>query len=240
MTRGGEVKQAALAIIGDEVLSGEVEEKNLAFLAREVGRAGAELSYAEVLPDRLGFMVEHLRALCGSYDLVISTGGIGPTHDDLTRQAAAEAFSLPLAEHPGAVAAMEKGYGAPLRAKTREMALLPAGCELVPNPVTHAPGFIVGNLIVLPGIPELVHAMFPFVAALFAGPPLLREEVRTRRNESEFAALLGALAADFPQVKIGSYPSLGARGYRVRLVLRSRDRAALDRAVRRLRQEVPE
>jgi molybdenum cofactor synthesis domain-containing protein len=235
----GEVQSVALAIIGDEVLAGEVQDANLAFLAREVARAGAELTYAAVLPDRMEFMVDHLRFMAGRFDHVIATGGIGATHDDLTRQAAANVFSRALVEHPGAVAAMEKGYG-PLKPKTREMAMLPAGCELIPNPVTHAPGFTVENLIVLPGIPELVQAMFPFVAGRFSGAPLLREELRTLRNESQIAEPLAAAAREFPTVKMGSYPVLHGKGYRVRLVLRSRDAAALAAALRRLREIIEE
>ncbi len=230
------VQTVAIAIIGDEVLLGEVAEGNLQMLAREIAGAGADPAYAAVLPDRMDFLVEHLRWMTGAFDLVIATGGIGPTHDDLTRPAAAGVFSLALVEHPGAVLAMEEGYGAPLREKTREMALLPAGAALIPNPVTHAPGFTVGNLVVLPGIPELVRAMLPFVLPLLAGPPLLREEILTGRTESEIAEAFEALAREFPQVKMGSYPLLRREGHRVRLVLRSRDPRALALAAARVRK----
>jgi molybdenum cofactor synthesis domain-containing protein len=237
MNNGSETAQrVAVAIIGDEVLLGEVAEGNLRLLACGIARAGADLAYAAVLPDRMDFLVGHLRWMTDAFDLVIATGGIGPTHDDLTRQAAAAVFGLPLAEHPEAVRAMEKGCGVPLREKTREMALLPAGSSLIPNPVTHAPGFTVENLVVLPGIPELVRAMVPALQPLLAGKPVLREEILTTRTESEIAAAFGALAREFPQVKMGSYPALHRDGHRVRLVLRSRDAGSLARAAARVKE----
>ncbi len=235
MTRaGGEkegVPRVAVAVIGDEVLLGEVEDQNLPFLARGIAAAGADLSYSCVLPDRMEFLVEHLGWMAGRFDAVIATGGIGATHDDLTREAAAAVLGVPLEEHPGAVRAMEEGFGGPLRPKVREMARLPRGARLIPNPVTFAPGFAGGNLFVLPGIPELVRAMWPAVAPLLAGTALHREELVTRRWESEIADPLAEAARRFPSVKMGSYPVRHQEGWRVRIVLRSRRPEELEEAV---------
>lgn len=219
-----------LAVIGDEVLTGEVADENLHWIATRLFAIGAELAYAAVLPDRRPFLVEHLGWMRGAFDWVITTGGIGATHDDVTRQTVADVLGVPLEENPVAVGLLEKRVGGALRPRVREMAMLPRGAELVLNPLTAAPGFVLQNIVVLPGIPRLVQAMFPALEERLAGAAWFRSEISTSRYESEIADLLERAQELYPEVRIGSYPIMMEGGFRVKLVLRSHDREQLDRA----------
>ncbi len=220
----------ALGIIGDEVLLGEVADENLAWIAGELFRLGADLRYCGVLPDDMAFLVEHLRWMRERFDWVITTGGIGATHDDLTRQAVAVVTGRPLKENGAVVKLLEDRVGPPLPPRVRDLAVFPSGAEMVGNPVTAAPGFIADNMIVLPGIPDLVRAMFPSLEGRLAGERAFKEELFTGYFESQIAELLEETQKRFPEVKIGSYPEMDREDYRVRLVLRSRDREELDQA----------
>lgn len=226
------------AVIGDEVLLGEVADENLTWAAERLFALGADLRYSCVLPDDLPFMVAHLMWMKETFDWVITTGGIGATHDDLTRQAVAELFEVPLVEFPEAVSIFEVKLGSPLPEKVRELAMIPEGAELVHSTETAAPGFILENLIVLPGIPRLVRAMFPAIADRLRGEKTYRAEMVTKKFESEIADFLGETQEKYPEVKIGSYPVMGNAGHRVRLVLRSRSPEYLDGAMNHLRGRI--
>ena len=226
------------AVIGDEILMGEVADENLTYAAERLFALGADLRYSCVLPDDLPFMVAHLMWMKETFDWVITTGGIGATHDDLTRQAVAELFEVPLVEFPEAVSIFEVKLGSPLPEKVRELAMIPEGAELVHSTETAAPGFILENLIVLPGIPRLVRAMFPAIADRLRGEKTYRAEMVTKKFESEIADFLGETQEKYPEVKIGSYPVMGNAGHRVRLVLRSRSPEYLDGAMNHLRGRI--
>ena len=224
-----------LGVIGDEVLLGEVADENLTWVAKRLFILGAELEYSCVLPDDLAFMSKHLKWMKGTFDWVITTGGIGATHDDVTRQAVAEIFQVPLEEYHQAVRVFEEKLGSPLPGKVRDLAMIPAGAELVYCDETAAPGFIIGNLIALPGIPRLVRSLFPAFEGRLRGEELHRTEMTTNRFESQIAGLLDETQNKFPNVKIGSYPVMGNAGHRVRLVLRSRSPEDLEEAVNHLK-----
>ena len=219
-----------LAVIADEVLMGEVADQNITWISTELFRLGADLGYCCVMPDDLDFLVEHLTWMKERFRWVVTTGGIGATHDDLTRQVMADIFQVPLMEAPEAIAALEERVGGELNRRQREMAMVPKGAELIVNPLTAAPGFVIGNVIVLPGIPRLVQAMFPALEGRLRGIPVHRVELKTTRFESEIAPLLEEAQGMFPEVKIGSYPRMVGGGFRVRLVLRSRNDQMLKRA----------
>lgn len=217
------VRNVALLVIGNEVLCGDVEEINSLFLAREITRLGSRVGRILTLPDEEKTISTELIRLARDYDAVIVTGGIGVTHDDVTRQAVAGAFSLPLAVNRDALATLEAHFGERMTPWRMKLAELPEPCRLIPNPVGFAPGFIVENVYVFPGVPDMLKAMFPFVEADFAGPPLHHETVYTDLPESVFAGPLGRIAEDYPLVDIGSYPQSKDENRRVRLVIKSRD-----------------
>ncbi|MDF1535669.1 MAG: molybdopterin-binding protein [bacterium] len=224
------ISRVALAVIGDEVLLGEVADLNIHLVSREIFRAGAELGYVCVLPDDVRFLVEHLGWMRERYDWVITTGGIGATHDDLTKQVVSRIMGVPLVVAPEAVDALEARLGSPLSARLLELAMVPEGAELITNELTAAPGFVIGNLIVLPGIPKLVESMLGMIKGKFKGSEFFTKTVLTPLRESEIASHLEEVQARFPSVKVGSYPRIEPGGHRVRVVLRSRDPESLGEA----------
>jgi molybdenum cofactor synthesis domain-containing protein len=224
------ISTVALAVIGDEVLLGEVRDRNIHIVSREVFGLGADLGYVCVLPDDPEFMFDHLSWMMDRYDWVVTTGGIGATHDDLTKQVVSRIVGKPLVEAPEAISALEKRIGSPLSKKIRELALVPEGAELVTNKLTAAPGFIIENLLVLPGIPSLVEAMIGVLGSKLSGKAFYTETVLTMLRESEVAESLEYIQMIYPEVKVGSYPEMEASDHRVKIVLRSRDPDLLRKA----------
>ena len=225
-----DISSVALAVIGDEVLLGEVKDLNIHIVSRAVFGLGADLGYVCVLPDDPRFMYEHLTWMMDRYDWVVTTGGIGATHDDVTKQVVSRIVGKPLVEAPEAISALEKRIGSPLSEKLRELAQVPEGAELVTNKLTAAPGFIIENLLVLPGIPRLVEAMIGVLGSKLSGKTFFTGTVLTMLRESEVAESLEYVQTRYPAVKIGSYPEMEASGHRVKIVLRSRDPDKLDEA----------
>jgi len=232
------ISSIALAVIGDEVLLGEVKDLNINIVSREIYRLGADLSYACVLPDDPQFMSQHIRWMKEKFDWVVTTGGIGATHDDRTKQVVSDIVGRRLVEAPETIEALEKRLGSPLPEKVRELALVPEGARLVTNEMTAAPGFMIENLLVLPGIPNLVAGMIGELEKELTGKPFYAEVVRTMLRESELADHLDALQDEFPMVKIGSYPQMGAVDHRVKIVLRSREYQSLRKAVQKLSKRI--
>jgi len=233
-----EAVTAAVLLIGDELLSGRTQDTNLRTLALFLAPLGIEVREARVAPDIEPEIAAALNALRARYDYVFTTGGIGPTHDDKTADAIALAFERPIEINPEARAVLEGHYGAALNEARLRMARMPAGAQLIANPVSKAPGFQVENVFVLAGVPSIMRGMLEDVA------PRLRRGVevhsRTLRapglREGEVGQALGALQAAHPEVSIGSYPWFGADGYGVHLVARSANLEALDRVAAALIQ----
>ena len=232
------ISSVALAVIGDEVLLGEVNDLNINIVSREVFRLGADLTYACVLPDDPEFMFEHLVWMKERFDWVVTTGGIGATHDDLTKQVVSRIAGKPLVEAPEAIAALEKRIGTPLPDRVRELALVPEGAELITNELTAAPGFMAENIMVLPGIPSLVEAMIGALETKLIGKIFHTEVILTMLRESEVAYDLDHVQAKYPLVKIGSYPEMEAIDHRVKIVLRSRDMDLLKKAKKVLLERI--
>lgn len=214
---------AALLIIGDEILSGRTRDANTAYLGAALNERGIQLSEVRVVPDQESEIVSALLALKDTYDFLFTTGGIGPTHDDITAQSVAVAFGRELWEHPEARDALTDYYGvAGLNAARLKMARVPKGAELIRNVLSAAPGFKIENVFVLAGVPKIMQALFAELAPqLSGGAPLLSETLTLPVRESQIAELLGKIAADFPDLSIGSYPSVTDDGFCVRLVVRS-------------------
>jgi molybdenum cofactor synthesis domain-containing protein len=225
---------AAVLIIGDEILSGRTADTNLNALARFLGALGIDLLEARTVGDRPAQIVAALNALRVDHDYVFTTGGIGPTHDDITADCVATAFGVSIAERADALAILERRYGDELNTARRRMARIPDGGVLIANPVTDAPGFQIGNVFVLAGVPKIMTAMLEDVA------PRLRTgavvHARTLRvvgvGEGTIAGPLAEAALANPGLSFGSYPfgagSAGEIG--TQLVVRGRDELAVERA----------
>ncbi|HEX3888025.1 MAG TPA: molybdopterin-binding protein [Phenylobacterium sp.] len=216
---------AAVLIIGDEILSGRTQDTNLRDIARYLGVHGVDLAEARTVPDVHEEIVAALDALRHRYDYVITTGGIGPTHDDITADAVATAFGVELYEHPEIIAMMQARPGMELNAARRRMARVPVGGGLVKNAVQGPPGFTIGNVFVLAGVPAIMRGMLEDVGPrLKGGAVTIARTVRVEGSgEGVIAAPLEAVAKAHPGMSLGSYPFFGAEGYGSNLVLRGRD-----------------
>jgi len=216
---------AALLIIGNEILSGQTRDANLAFLGERLAALGIRLKEARVVADDERAIVAAVNELRPRFDYVFTTGGIGPTHDDITSAAVAKAFGRPMTLHPEAHRILT-GYYKPgeLNEARLRMAHTPEGAELVENPISGAPGFQVENVFVLAGIPAVMQAMFDSLRhRLTGGRPLLSHTVVAELPEGRMAEGLGAIQAANPDVEIGSYPFHKEGRYGSRLVVRATD-----------------
>jgi molybdenum cofactor synthesis domain-containing protein len=243
MAETGERVTAAVLVIGDEILSGRTQDTNTHYIANYLARIGIELREARVAPDVEAEIVAALNALRARYDYVFVTGGIGPTHDDITADAVARAFGVAIGEDPRALAMLRERFAeADLNAARRRMARIPAGAELVPNTISKAPGFRIGNVIVMAGVPAIMQCMLDTVGpGLKAGRRIHVETVEAGAiPEGAYAAQLEALARAHDGVSMGSYPHFSGAGVRNQIVLRSHDPAALSRAADEVRALVVE
>ena len=227
---------AAVLIIGDEILSGRTQDTNLNAIARFLGALGVDLKEARVVGDEEADIVEALNALRSAYDYVFTTGGIGPTHDDITADCVAKAFGVKLYEHPEIMAMMTDRWGDQLNAARRRMARVPEGGTLVRNPVNGPPGFQIGNVFVLAGVPQIMRGMLEDVGhRLKGGAVVVARTVRVDGSgEGAIAAPLEAVAKAHPELSLGSYPFFSHEGYGSNLVVRGRDPAEVDATVREL------
>ncbi len=226
---GNEAVDAALLVIGDEILSGRTKDRNIGTIADRLNAIGIDLKEVRVVADDEGDIIAAVNALRHRYMYVFTTGGIGPTHDDITADSVARAFAVPIAEDPRAIAMLlERIRPEDLNEARRRMARIPEGAELIPNSVSRAPGFRLGNVIVMAGIPAVMQAMLDAVAPrLVTGARMLSETVVANAREGDIAAPFGALARAHPGVVMGSYPFQDERGFNTSLVLRSRDAVLL-------------
>ena len=218
---------AALVVIGDEILSGRTQDKNVAQVATWLNDQGIRLAEVRVVPDELGRIGEAVNALRSAYDYVFTTGGIGPTHDDITVDAIAAAFGVPVVLHPDARAILEDYYrdrpGGLTEARLR-MARVPEGAELIPNPTSGAPGVRIGNVYIMAGVPNIAASMLEALTGkLEGGRPVVSVTVGARAAESDVADLLRETEESHPGVAIGSYPFFKDGRYGANFVIRSED-----------------
>jgi molybdenum cofactor synthesis domain-containing protein len=229
-----EAPTAAVLVIGDEILSGRTKDSNSGFIADTLTDLGIDLEEVRVVADRKAAIVEAVRALSGKYDYVFTTGGIGPTHDDITADAVAEAFNVSLDIDPRARAILEARYensDFELNEARLRMARIPDGAELIENRISGAPGFKIGNVHVMAGVPAVMQAMMDaIIETLPAAAAMHSENVEAKRGEGDVAALLEKLQGEYRNVRIGSYPYHDGTRFTTRIVLRSRDAAALKAA----------
>jgi len=231
-TKNLEIVTAALVVIGEEILSGRTRDANTPYIAAHLANAGIALREVRVVPDVEAEIAAAVNALRERYSYVFTTGGIGPTHDDVTTDAMGLAFQVPVAINDEAVEAMRLQYRAEDLTPTRlRMARIPEGARLIHNAVSRAPGYMIGNVIVMAGIPGVMQVMLDeILPRLSKGRPLKARAVRVNAPESEVATPLAALQADYTDVQMGSYPFVEHRRYGTYLVLRSVDDQRLGEA----------
>jgi molybdenum cofactor synthesis domain-containing protein len=222
---------ACVLIIGNEILSGRTQDVNLSYLAKGLNDAGVRLREARVIPDVADVIVATVNEVRAKYDYVFTTGGIGPTHDDITNECVARAFGVPLVLHREAKRILEARYserGLELNEARLRMAHVPEGATLVLNSVSGAPGFRMQNVFVLAGVPQIMQAMFEGVKSeLRGGRPVLSRAISCGLAEGQLAKGLGEIQSRYPDIDIGSYPWYRRGAYGVSLVLRGPDERRL-------------
>jgi molybdenum cofactor synthesis domain-containing protein len=232
---------AAILVIGDEILSGRTKDKNIGYIAEYLTNIGIELREVRIVPDVEAEIVAALNALRARYSYVFTTGGIGPTHDDITADCVARAFGVPIDHDPRAVAMLRERYQpGDLNEARLRMARIPAGADLIDNPISKAPGFVIGNVIVMAGVPAIMQAMLDNAApALRTGAKMLVSTISAEGlAEGVYAAGLAEIATAHPGASIGSYPSFNAGGFTNQIVIRTKDAAALASAEAAVRELV--
>jgi molybdenum cofactor synthesis domain-containing protein len=229
---------AAMLVIGDEILSGRTRDSNTHFLAGELTARGIRLMEVRVVADDPPAIIAAVNALRSAWDHVFTSGGIGPTHDDITAEAIAAAFGVPITHRADAMALLSAHYdraGLPFNDARQRMARIPDGATLIENPVSTAPGFTLGNVHVMAGVPKIFEAMVAGVLpTIMGGDPLLSQSLRVNRGEGEIATDFAALATEYPDLSMGSYPFTVNGAYGTNLVIRGTDAVRLNAAMARL------
>jgi molybdenum cofactor synthesis domain-containing protein len=225
---------AAVVVIGDEILSGKFPDENGTHLIRRLRQLGCDLRRLVVVSDDPADIADEVRRCAAAHDHVLTTGGVGPTHDDRTLEGVALAFGVPLETRAELVALLDH-FGLARSETNLRMATVPAGSELVTVPRSSFPIVRTRNVWIFPGIPKLMHAKFEEIAGRFAGEQVRTDRLYTDQQETEIAAVLMAVAERHPSVVIGSYPRFGEGDYKVIVTLESRDDPALAAASAELR-----
>lgn len=227
---------AAILVIGDEVLSGRTKDKNIGYIAEYMTAMGIDVAEVRIVPDIEAEIVDALNALRTRYTYVFTTGGIGPTHDDITADCVAKAFGVSIDVRDDAVEAMRVRYpDSDLTPARLRMARIPDGASLIDNPVSGAPGFRIGNVCVMAGVPKIMQGMLDALAPSLQGGTRLVSESRTGRvRESDISGPLGVLQKAHPEIMIGSYPGMDRHGFFVSVVARARETVPLGPVLREI------
>ena len=232
-------KTAAVLVIGNEILTGKIQDLNVAFIARELFALGVSLRRVVVCPDEVDIIARDLDALRSAHDFVFTTGGVGPTHDDVTIAGVAKAFGLPIVRDEAMAAMLRAHYAERVSEGHLRMADVPQGAVLLSTPEVPWPTVNLDNVYVFPGVPELVRLKFPQLRErLRDGDGFVSRAVYTLHDEAEIAALLEQIVAAFPSVSVGSYPQWKDARYRTKLTFDSKDVTAIDGAVAKFVAEV--
>lgn len=232
-------KSAAILIIGNEVLSGKVADQNGPYLTRELRALGVDVRRISIIPDEVPTIAEEVRRLAGAHDLVFTTGGVGPTHDDVTMAAVAEAFARPLVRHPALEAILRQHFGVDVTPAELRMAEIPEGGRLVGEGNLAFPVVAVQNVYIFPGIPETVRRKFARIREQFRDRPFILRRVFLRCEEGEIAEELRAVLDQFPALQLGSYPIVGEADHTVLLTLESLAGDEVERALGFLLERLP-
>jgi len=233
--KSDEIVTAAMMVIGDEILSGRTKDKNIGYIAEYLTNIGIDLREVRVVPDVEEEIVDALNTLRRKYTYVFTTGGIGPTHDDITADCVAKAFGVALPYHPEAVAILQKRFGGTdLNEARMRMTRIPEGGDLILNKVSGAPGFRIGNVHVMAGIPSVMQGMMDEIApTLKTSARMLSETIRADAREGDVGGPLGEIAKAHPETSIGSYPFFDQdQRPNTNIVVRSRDAGKLAAAAK--------
>ena len=247
-------KTAGIILVGNEILSGKIVDANAAYLCRELRQLGVDVRRISVIPDEVGVIADEVRLFSRDYDIVFTSGGVGPTHDDVTIEGVARAMGVPVVRHPALVALLERYYQGPPTEAALRMAEVPEGAELVAGSLRF-PTVLARNVYVLPGVPEIFRQKFDALRERFRDRPFHLKCVFVRIGERSMvggnarvtmdvppfalAAHLNELLGDFPELLLGSYPELSNPEYRVKVTLESQEDGYLDAALARFLARLP-
>ena len=230
---------AGILIIGNEILSGKVQDANSPYLCRELRALGVEIKRISVIPDDVDSIAEEAAAFSTAYDIVITTGGVGPTHDDVTIHGIAKGLGRRVISHPDLERVLQRLYGERANRVHLRMAQVPEGADLVGQPDLVFPVVIVKNIYIFPGVPEILKQKFEGIKERFRDTPFFLKRVFVTSGEGSIAEHLDAVMREYPGLLLGSYPELHNPEYKVALTLESKDPAYLDRALSRLIDLLP-
>lgn len=225
---------AGILIIGNEILSGKVQDANSPYLCRELRALGVEVRRVSVIPDELDTIAAEAAAFCAAYDIVMTTGGVGPTHDDVTVEGIAKGLGRRVITHPDLEQVVQKLYPGKVTSARLRLAQVPEGAELLGQPDLVFPVVLVENIYIFPGVPEILKQKFHGIKERFRGAPFFLRNVFVATGEGAIAEHLNTVMREYPTLLLGSYPALNNPEYRVRLTLESKDPAYLDEALTRL------
>ena len=224
-------KTAGIILIGNEILSGKIQDANAVYLCRELRALGVEVRRISVIPDEVQLIAEEVVVFSREFDVVFTSGGVGPTHDDVTIEGVARAMTVPVVRHPELVALLERYYRGKVTEAALRMAEIPEGAELVGGETVRFPTVMMRNVYVLPGVPEIFRAKFEALRERFRDQPIHLKNVFVSIGEGTLADYLNRLLADFPLLQLGSYPEFSNPEYKVKVTLESRDRGYVEQAL---------
>jgi molybdenum cofactor synthesis domain-containing protein len=231
------MKTAQILIVGDEILSGRTKDTNSGHLAKALGTRGVRVNHIAVVPDNEILISQWLHHRHALSDYVFVCGGIGGTPDDVTRQSVARACGVPVVRNAEAERILLRYYGDRVNPERMNMADLPRGCELISNPLTHAPGFKIKNIYVFAGIPKILYAMWDVVKGDFEGTPLFEAEINLKVGEGEISHHMKQINKEFPLLELGSYPTIDTdQSFKTQLVFRSVEDQTVKGALARFRE----
>jgi molybdenum cofactor synthesis domain-containing protein len=223
-------KTAGIVVIGNEILSGKTRDENALYLVRELRDLGVDVRKVSVIPDELDFISSEIKEFSSSFDYVFTTGGVGPTHDDLTMDGIAAAFGRKIQRHPELEAALRSYYSEDVLVPNLRMADIPEGARLVGGKGMWFPVIAMENVYIFPGVPEIFRRKFERIKEMFREAPFYLREVYLRADEGLIAEILHRILASFPDLMLGSYPYFDNPVYSIKLTLESKDLAYLERA----------
>ena len=233
-------KTAGIVIIGNEVLSGKTQDSNSYFLCAELRQLGVEVQKISTIPDVIELIGQEVAAFAKQFDFVFTTGGVGPTHDDVTIEGIAHGFDLKVVRHPDIERRMRQRLGTEVNEARLRMANVPEGAELLATEALFAPVVRLRNVFIFPGIPRILQERFHAIKARFRDKPYLLKNVYVKYGEGVIATMLNAVLAKFPQLLLGSYPVLDIPEYKVKVTLESKDSDYLDRALQSFVSSLPD
>jgi len=230
---------AGIVLIGNELLSGKVVDANAAYLCRQFRELGVEVRKISVIPDEVELIAREVREFGAAYTWVFTSGGVGPTHDDVTIEGVARGLGVAVVRHPELVARLEELFRERLNPARLKMAEIPDGAELLAMDSLIVPVLAIANVFVFPGVPEIFRQKFEAIKERFREQPFLLRSVYVRIGEGTLAEHLNAMLAEFPELLCGSYPEFSNPEYRVRVTLESKEPDYLERALRNLLDRLP-